>query len=97
MKLKRRFGGGRDEKDKNMLISASIGICVSSIMFTILLSVTSDQRMNFEDECLKPNVTCSIPQGGIITFASLGVMVALFLYSYRYLETRRVKNWRSFR
>lgn len=97
MKLKRRFGGGRDEKDKNMLISAAIGICVSSIMFTILLSVTSDQRMNFEDECLKPNVTCSIPQGGIITFASLGVMVALFLYSYRYLETRRVKNWRSFR
>ena len=97
MRLKRRFGGGRDEKDKNMLISAAIGICVSSIMFTILLSVTSDQRMNFEDECLKPNVTCSIPQGGIITFASLGVMVALFLYSYRYLETRRVKNWRSFR
>ena len=97
MKLKRRFGGGRDEKDKNMLISAAIGICVSSIMFTILLSVTSDQRMNFEDECLKPNVTCSIPQGGIITFASLVVMVALFLYSYRYLETRRVKNWRSFR
>ena len=97
MKLKRRFGGGRDEKDKNMLISAAIGICVSSIMFTILLSVTSDQRMNFEDECLKPNVTCSIPQGGIITFASLGVMVAVFLYSYRYLETRRVKNWRSFR
>ena len=97
MKLKRRFGGGRDEKDKNMLISAAIGICVSSIMFTILLSVTSDQRLNFEDECMKPNVTCSIPQGGIITFASLGVMVALFLYSYRYLETRRVKNWRSFR
>ncbi len=97
MNLKRRFGGGRDEKDKNMFISAAIGICISTIMFTILLSVTSDQRMNFDDECLKPNVTCSVPQGGIITFASLGVMIALFLYSYRYLETRRVKNWRSYR
>lgn len=97
MNLKRRFGGGRDEKDKNMLISAAIGICISTIMFTVLLSVTSDQRMNFDDECLKPNVTCSVPQGGIITFASLGVMIALFLYSYRYLETRRVKNWRSYR
>ena len=97
MNLKRRFGGGRDEKDKNMLISAAIGICISTIMFTVLLSVTNDHRMNFAEECLKPNVTCSVPQGGIITFASLGVMIALFLYSYRYLETKRVKNWRSFR
>ena len=97
MRLKRRFGGGRDEKDKNMLISAAIGICVSTIMFTMLLSVTSDHRMNFEDECLKPNVTCSVPQGGVITFASLAVMVALFPFSYRYLENKRVKNWRSFR
>ena len=94
--LKRRFGGG-DEKDKNMFRAAAIGIIISTIVFCTLLAYNTEQSVDLADECAKPEVTCSAPQGGVITLISLGIMVTLFLGSYRYMEKKRMKNWRSYR